>query len=77
MLNIENLVHPFEAKSAFAIEEVGDMGLLEASLLGEPQAGDFPGINAVPERLAKFLLQGPEFHGEEYNTHYSAWLLTV
>ena len=77
MLNVENLVHPFQAKPTLAIEEVGDMGLLEPSLLGEPQAGDFPSINAIPERLTKIFLQRPEFHGEKYSTDYSIGLLAA
>jgi hypothetical protein len=41
------------------------MGLLEPCLLGEPQAGDFASINAIPEQLTEIFLQGTEFHGEE------------
>ena len=70
MLNVENLVHPFQAKSALAIEEVGNMGLLEPSLLGEPQTGDFPSINAIPECLTKIFLQRPEFHWESIARGY-------
>ena len=39
VLHLENLVHAFEAESAFTIEKVGDMSLFESGLLGEAKAG--------------------------------------
>ena len=35
MLDGENFVHAFDAEAALAVEEVGDMGLFESSLLGK------------------------------------------
>lgn len=38
MLDGEDFVHAFEAEAALAVEEVGDVGLLESGLLGEVEA---------------------------------------
>ena len=45
MLHIQNFVHPFETEPSLAVQEVGNVGLLEASLLRETQPGEFSGIN--------------------------------
>jgi len=39
MLDGQHFIHAFDAEPALAIEEVRDMGLLESSLLREPEAG--------------------------------------
>jgi len=39
MLNLKYLVHALEAKSALAVEKVGNMGLLKTGLLGEAKSG--------------------------------------
>ena len=39
VLNLEDLVHAFEAESSLTVEEVRDMSLLETGLLGETKAG--------------------------------------
>jgi hypothetical protein len=68
MLGGENFVHGFEAEAALAVEEIGDVGLLESGLLGEMQAAEFACFDALPEQLAEIILQGFEFHGGEYST---------
>jgi len=42
VLDGENLVHAFNAEAAFAVEEIGDMGLLESGQLGKSKASKFP-----------------------------------
>ncbi len=56
VLHGENLVHAFEAQSALAIEEVRDMGLLEAGLRGQVQAGKIAFVNALPKSFAEVVL---------------------
>ncbi len=68
MLHGEHFVHAFEAQAALPVQEVGDVGLLEFGLLGESKAGQFAGIDALPENLAKIILQDFELHGPEYST---------
>ena len=46
ILRGENAVESFEGEGAFAIEEIGDMGLLEPSLLGEPTASKCAAFDA-------------------------------
>jgi len=41
VLDGENLVHALDAEAALAVEEIGDMGLLESGLLGKSKAGKF------------------------------------
>jgi len=67
-LDGEHFVHAFEAEAALPVEEVGDVGLLESGLLCEPEAGEFAGFDALPQYLAKIILQDFEFHGPEYST---------
>ena len=68
VLRGEDFVHAFEAEAALAVEEVGDVGLLESGLLGEVEAGEFACFDALPEQLAKVILQDFELHGPEYST---------
>ena len=68
MLHGEDFVHALEAETAFAVEEIGDVGLLESGLLGEVEAGQFACFDALPEHLAKIILQDFELHGPEYST---------
>lgn len=62
VLDGKNLVHAFDAESAFLIEEIGDMRLFESSLLGEAEAGQFACFDALPEDFAQILLQDFELH---------------
>ena len=41
VLNLKDFVHAFDAESAFAIEEIGDVSLFESRLLGEFEASKF------------------------------------
>src|SRR5882724_3959858 len=56
VLHGQNFVHAFQAESALAIEEVGDVGLLEAGLLRQTQAGEVAFFNALPKSLAEIVL---------------------
>jgi hypothetical protein len=47
----------FKAQAALSIEEIGEVGLLECCLLGQPEAGEFACIDALPKDLAKTILQ--------------------
>ena len=62
-LNGENFIHAFDAETALLVEEVGDMSLLESGLLGQVQAGQFAGFDALPKDFAKIILQDFELHG--------------
>jgi hypothetical protein len=73
MLHGKNFVHAFEAEAALAVEEVRDVGLLESGLLGEVEAGEFSGFDALPQDLAKVVLQDFELHGAEYSTEIWPW----
>ncbi len=63
VLYIQHLVHALDAEAALAVEEVGNVGLLETGLAGQAEAGQLAGIDALPERLAQSFLQSFEFHG--------------
>jgi len=63
MLDGQHFIHAFEAQAALAIEEVGNMSLLEAGLSGELEAGQIARFNALPQSLAQIFLQRAEFHG--------------
>jgi hypothetical protein len=62
MLDLEDLIHTFEAESALAVEEIRDMGLFESGLLGKSESGEFACLNTVPKDLTKVLLQGLKLH---------------
>lgn len=47
------------------------MGLLEAGLLGETEAGEIAFLDAFPESIAEIILQNSEFHTAEYSMAYS------
>ena len=64
VLHGQDLVHAFQAEAALAIEEVGDMGLLEAGLLGEVKAGEIAFVNALPEGFAEVVLKSTEFQSD-------------
>ena len=68
VLDGKDFVHAFETEAALPVEEVGDVGLLESGLLREPEAGQLACIDALPEDLAKIILQDFELHGPEYST---------
>src|SRR5579871_858183 len=62
VLDGKDFVHAFEAETTFAVEEIGDMGLFEAGLLGEAESGQFTCFDAVPEDFSKVILQDFELH---------------
>lgn len=74
MLDLEDFVHAFDAEAALAVEEVGDMGLLESGLLGKTEASKFSCFDTVPEDLAEVILQEFEPHGRSIALRYSAAL---
>ena len=67
MLDGENFVHAFEAEAALAIEEVGDVGLLESGLLGEAESGEFAGFDTSQKDFTEVFLQNFELHWREYS----------
>ena len=62
VLDLEDLIHAFEAESALAVEEVRDVSLFKSSLLGEPESGKFTCFDALPEDFTEVLLQYFELH---------------
>ena len=62
VLDLEDFVHAFDAESALAVEEVGDVGLLESGLLGETESGELACLDAVPENFPEVVLQDLELH---------------
>jgi len=61
-LHGEDLVHAFQAQAALLVEEIRDVGLLESGLAGEAEAGQLAGFDAIPEDVAKIILQDFELH---------------
>ena len=68
MLNGENAIHALQTETALAVQEIGDVRLLESSLLGEAEAGEIAVLNALPKSVAKIFLEDAEFHRGEYST---------
>src|SRR5260370_39114068 len=62
MLHGKVSVHSFQAQAALTIKEVGDMRLLEAGLLSQPQTGKTALVDPLPKGFAKVVLQNAEFH---------------
>jgi hypothetical protein len=58
----EDAVEAFEGEGAFAVEEVGDVGLLEAGLLGEAAAGEGAAFDAPEEFETKEFVQVLKVH---------------
>jgi hypothetical protein len=75
MLDGQDTIHAFEAEAALAVEEVGDVSLLEAGLLRQAEPGEIAFFNPFPKSIAKIFLQNTEFHGREYSTRYSRALI--
>jgi len=67
MLNRKDFVHTFEAEAALAVEEVGDMSLLESGLLRQMESGELPRCDAFQENFTKVILQDFELHWGEYS----------
>jgi len=63
MLHGKDFVHAFDAQAALLVEEIGDVGLLESSLLRQVEAGEFAGFDSLPEDFTKIILQDFELHG--------------
>jgi len=63
VLDLEDLVHAFEAESPLAVQEIGDVSLFKTCLLGESEACQFPCIDSVPKNFSKIILQDFELHG--------------
>jgi|SRR5579862_6157 len=62
MLNRKDFVHALEAQATLAIEEIGDVGLFESGLLGEPKSGKFAALDPFQKNFAEIVLQGLELH---------------
>lgn len=63
VLRGQDAVESFERKGAFAVEEIGDMGLLKACLLGEPTACKYAAFDASKEFDAKEFVEVLKIHG--------------
>lgn len=72
MLNGEDAIHAFETEAALAIEEVGDVGLFEARLLGQAEAGEIAFLDTLPKSIAEIVLQDSEFHAGSI-----AWIIAM
>ena len=64
VLGGEDAIETLEREGAFAIEEVRDVGLAKAGLLGEPGAGEDVGVDATDEFEPKALVEVGEVHGD-------------
>jgi hypothetical protein len=62
ILRGEDAVEAFERERALSIEEVGDMRLLKACLLGEAAAGEGPALDAAEEFQAEEFVEVLEVH---------------
>ncbi len=71
MLHVENFVHAFEAEATLTVEEVGDVGLLEAGLLRQTKAGEFSSVNALPKDSTEIFLKHAKFHGRSISRNNS------
>ena len=71
VLHGEDFIHAFEAETAFLVEKIGDVGLLESGLLGQAEAREFACFDAVPEDGTQIILQDFELHRREYSTAVS------
>ena len=69
-LHSEQAIHSVNAQVTLAIEEVGNVGLLKASLCSEPEASQLPLIDSPPQSFSQIFLQALEFHGRSI-----AWVL--
>ncbi len=63
LLRGEDAIEALERERAFAIEEVGDMSLLKARLLGQPGAGERSPLDAAEEFEAKQFVEVVKIHG--------------
>ena len=62
VLGGEDAIEAFKGEGSFAVEEVGDVGLLEACLLGETSAGESASFDAAEEFEAEELVQVLKIH---------------
>jgi hypothetical protein len=61
-LDLKDLVHAIEAETTLAVEEIGDVGLPEAGLLGETDTGKLSVLDLPTKLLAQVLLQALKLH---------------
>ena len=62
VLDLEYLVHALDGEAALAVEEIGNVGLLESGLLGEAESGEFPSFDSLLNNFPEVVLQGLELH---------------
>lgn len=74
-LDRQDAIHAFEAEATFAVQEVGNVSLLEAGLPRQAKPGEIAIFDAFPQSIAKVFLQDTEFHGREYSMVYSPALI--
>ena len=69
MLYRQHFIHAFQTEPTLAVEEIGDVGLLETGQLGQMKSGQVPLLDPFPQSFAEIFLQSPESHVREYSTH--------
>ena len=62
----EDAVHPLNAEGPLAIQEVGDVGLLEPGLLGEAKSRELSSVNPLPRQAAQLPLKTTCIHDRRY-----------
>src|SRR5437879_4409988 len=77
MLHRQHFVHSFETQAALLVEEIGDVSLLEAGLLGQAQPGKIAFLDAPPKCFAEIILQHSKFHSFEYSTYSKSLINNV
>ena len=69
MLDSEDAVHALDAEAALAIEEVGDVSLLESGLLCQTEPRQIAFLDALPNSFAEIVLEDSEFHSGSIARH--------
>ena len=62
VLDFEQAIHGFDAKAPLAVEEVGNVSLLESSHLGESKTGKTAVLDTSEQFFSQIVLQSLEFH---------------
>jgi hypothetical protein len=61
-LHLQDPVHALQTETAFAVEEVGDVGLFEAGFFRQTKTGQLAVVDTLPQALTEVLLQALELH---------------
>lgn len=71
VLHRQHAIHAFDAQATLAVEEIGDVSLLESCLLRQTESGQVAFFNASPESVAEIFLKHSEFHAQSIPPRYS------